>query len=130
MKEPKQLYAALRRKIIRARLKNKIQIGKNANVMKPFNFINGTNNNIKIGQYATIWNNSHIEIVYNYDEASLTIGEHFWANYNLVIFCFNKITIGDWVMIGPNVYIGDGNHGFSLTNKPFRLQKCSGGAYL
>ena len=41
---------------------------------------------------------------------NIEVGEHFYANYNLVILDICKVTIGEYAMIGPNVAIYAAGH--------------------
>lgn len=41
---------------------------------------------------------------------NLYIGDHFFANYNFTVLDIGKVTIGDRVMIGPNVGIMTAGH--------------------
>ena len=41
---------------------------------------------------------------------NIEVGEHFYANYNLVILDVCKVTIGEYAMIGPNVAIYTAGH--------------------
>src|SRR5436190_20440707 len=44
---------------------------------------------------------------------SVEIGDYFFVNYYAIIDCHYRVTIGDRVMIGPHVYIGDFDHDVS-----------------
>ena len=48
-------------------------------------------------------------IQFNYGTHTF-IGSHFFANFNLLVMDDGKITIGDHVMIGPNVSLLASNH--------------------
>lgn len=54
---------------------------------------------------------------------NIEIGENFYANYNLVILDCTKVTIGDNVMIGPNVGIYTAGHPlhFELRNEEWEF---------
>ncbi len=42
--------------------------------------------------------------------SNITLGDHFLCNYNLTILDVAKVTIGDYVFIGPNVVISTSGH--------------------
>ena len=44
---------------------------------------------------------------------NIHVGENFLANYNVTILDIAPVTIGDYVMIGPNTLIATVNHPFS-----------------
>ena len=61
-----------------------------------------------------------IEPPFRCDEGpNLFIGKHFYANYNLVVLDFDKITIGNNVMFGPNVTLSSATHNvdYRIRNK-------------
>lgn len=61
---------------------------------------------------------------------NITVGERFFANHNCVILDANKVDIGDYVMIGPNVQIAAACHPLDPTerrqglefSKPIRIE--------
>ena len=56
----------------------------------------------------------YIEKRFNFDNGkNIHIGSHFLANYNLTILDIAEVTIGDYVLIGPNVLITTVNHPLS-----------------
>ena len=59
----------------------------------------------KVGNSCTIEAPLHCDYGYN-----VVIGDHFYANYNLCILDGNQVTIGDYVMMGPNVSLFTPNH--------------------
>lgn len=61
-----------------------------------------------------------IEPPFRCDEgANLFIGRHFYANYNLTVLDYDKITIGNNVMFGPNVTLSSATHSvdYRIRNK-------------
>ncbi|MBR5521341.1 MAG: sugar O-acetyltransferase [Oscillospiraceae bacterium] len=61
-----------------------------------------------------------IEPPFRCDEGkNVFIGKHFYANYNLVILDHEKITIGNNVMLGPNVVLTSATHNvdYRIRNK-------------
>ena len=61
-----------------------------------------------------------IEPPFRCDEGpNLFIGRHFYANYNLTVLDYDKITIGNNVMFGPNVTLSSATHNvdWSIRNK-------------
>ena len=61
-----------------------------------------------------------IEPPFRCDEGpNLFIGKHFYANYNLVVLDYEKITIGNNVMFGPNVTLSSATHNvdYRIRNK-------------
>lgn len=55
--------------------------------------------------------------------ADLTVGKNFSLGFNSCIL--GSVTIGDDVMVGPNVSIVGGNHEFKLNGVPMNMQPCS-----
>ena len=53
----------------------------------------------------------------------ITIGENFYANYNLTILDTAKVTIGDNVFIGPNVNIYAATHPLDKERRNENLEK-------
>lgn len=47
----------------------------------------------------------------------VSIGENFFANYNLILLAGNEVTIGDNVFIGPNCGIYAAGHAFDITRR-------------
>lgn len=47
----------------------------------------------------------------------VSIGDNFFANYNLVLLAGNEVTIGDNVYIGPNCGIYGAGHAFDVTRR-------------
>ncbi len=47
----------------------------------------------------------------------VSIGENFFANYNLVLLAGNEVTIGDNVFIGPNCGIYGAGHAFDIERR-------------
>ncbi len=62
--------------------------------------------------FAAIGENSYIQAPFyaNWGGAHVTIGKNFYANFNLTMVDDGNITIGDYVMIGPNVTIAPAGH--------------------
>lgn len=52
----------------------------------------------------------------------VTLGENFFANYNLVILAGNEVTFGDNVMIGPNCGIYGAGHAFDHERRAAGLE--------
>ena len=63
-------------------------------------------------------------IQFNYGTHTF-IGNHFFANFNLLVMDDGKITIGDGVMIGPNVSLLASNHPL-LPDERLRLRHPDG----
>ena len=57
------------------------------------------------------------------DGKNVFIGRYFYANYNLVILDHMPVTIGDNVLIGPNVVISSASHNvdYRIRNKDNRM---------
>lgn len=62
--------------------------------------------------FKSIGNDSYIETPFyaNWAGKHVTIGKNFYANFNLNLVDDTKITIGDYVLIAPNVTICSGTH--------------------
>lgn len=71
----------------------------------------------KIGANSCIQRNFHCDYGYN-----IEIGSNFFANYNLVILDCAKVTIGDNVLVGPNVGIYTAGHPLNLTERQKGLE--------
>lgn len=70
--------------------------------------------------FGSVKGNFFIEPPFHCDYGcNIEIGENFYANYNLVILDCAKVTIGDNVLIGPNVGIYTAGHPlhFELRNE-------------
>ncbi len=52
----------------------------------------------------------------------VTLGENFFANYNLIILAGNEVTFGDNVMIGPNCGIYAAGHAFDVERRVAGLE--------
>lgn len=52
----------------------------------------------------------------------VTLGENFFANYNLIILAGNEVTFGDNVMIGPNCGIYAAGHAFDVERRAAGLE--------
>lgn len=52
----------------------------------------------------------------------VSLGENFFANYNLVILAGNEVTFGDNVMIGPNCGIYGAGHAFDVERRAEGLE--------
>jgi len=59
----------------------------------------------KIGQTFTIEPNFHCDYGYN-----IHVGENFYSNFGCILLDVNRITIGDNVLMGPNVQIYTAGH--------------------
>lgn len=64
---------------------------------------------INIGKFVFIRKNTTIRID---DESTLDIADHVFINDNCNINCANKITIGSYTKIAPNVCINDHDHNY------------------
>ena len=64
---------------------------------------------INIGKFVFIRKNTTIRID---DESTLDIGDHVFMNDNCNINCANKISIGSYTKIAPNVSINDHDHNY------------------
>lgn len=64
---------------------------------------------INIGKFVFIRKNTTIRID---DESTLDIGNHVFMNDNCNINCANKISIGSYTKIAPNVSINDHDHNY------------------
>ena len=64
---------------------------------------------INIGKFVFIRKNTTIRID---DESTLDIGDHVFMNDNCNINCANKIYIGSYTKIAPNVSINDHDHNY------------------
>lgn len=75
-------------------------------------------NNIHLRTTSKIWENAIIRAPL----ASITIGEHSHIGVNNVILGGeNGIEIGNYVMLGPNVVLAEGNHEYRDITKPMLL---------
>lgn len=65
--------------------------------------------------FAEIGKNCYLETPFyaNWGGKNVHIGEHFYSNYNLMLVDDGEITIGDNVMIGPNVILCSATHPIS-----------------
>lgn len=65
--------------------------------------------------FAEIGDNCYMETPFyaNWGGKNVHIGDHFYSNYNLMLVDDGKITIGDNVMIGPNVILCSATHPIS-----------------
>ncbi len=52
----------------------------------------------------------------------VSLGENFFANYNLTILAGNEVVFGDEVMIGPNCGIYAAGHAFDITRRDAGLE--------
>ena len=71
-----------------------------------------------IGEKFTIEQPFHCDYGY-----FITIGENFYANYNLTILDTAKVTIGDNVFVGPNVNIYAATHPLDVKRRNQNLEK-------
>lgn len=74
--------------------------------------------------FSSVKGNFFIEPPFRCDYGcNIEIGENFYANYNLVILDCAKVTIGDNVLIGPNVGIYTAGHPlhFELRNEEWEF---------
>lgn len=74
--------------------------------------------------FGSVKGNFFIEPPFHCDYGcNIEIGENFYANYNLVILDCAKVTIGDNVLIGPNVGIYTAGHPlhFELRNEEWEF---------
>lgn len=90
-------------------------IGKHTIIAKPCRLQGGGQQNISIGDHTGIQSHSILGCWEKYGDQrfspSLTIGDHCnIGEYNHITAC-NKITIGDGLLTGRFVYIGDNAHG-------------------
>lgn len=91
------------------------KVGKHTIIVKPCSLQGGGHRNIIIGDNTIIQSHSILGCWEQYGEQrftpSITIGHHCSiGEYNHITAC-NKITIGDGLLTGRYVYIGDNNHG-------------------
>lgn len=64
--------------------------------------------------FGSAGNNPTVLPVFNCDNGrNIHVGENFLANYNVTILDIAPVTIGDYVMIGPNTMITTVNHPMS-----------------
>ena len=54
---------------------------------------------------------------------NLFVGENFYANYNLTVLDCARVTIGDNVMLGPNVSIYTATHPLDARERASGLEK-------
>lgn len=66
----------------------------------------------KMGKHVTFLPPFHCDYGYN-----IEVGDHFFANVNLVILDGAKVTIGDHVFIAPNVGIYTAGHPFDVEQR-------------
>lgn len=90
-------------------------MGEHANIGYPCSLQGGGQKSITIGDYTSIQSHSVLGCWEKYGDQrflpSLTIGDHCnIGEYNHITAC-NKITIGDGLLTGRFVYIGDNAHG-------------------
>ena len=90
-------------------------VGKKSIISKPCSLVGGGQRHISIGDYTYIQSYSVLGCWEQYGNQrftpSLTIGSHCSiGEYNHITAC-NKVTIGDGLMTGRFVYIGDNGHG-------------------
>ena len=90
-------------------------VGKCSNISKPCSLIGGGLRHISIGDYTYIQSHSVLGCWEQYGNQrftpSLTIGNHCSiGEYNHITAC-NNVTIGDGLLTGRFVYIGDNSHG-------------------
>ena len=75
---------------------------------------------------GVIKNSNNNKFGFNFQvKGNVFIKGNFSANSNVLIAASGdcKISIGDYVLIGPNSVIRNADHGFSDLNIPIRLQK-------
>lgn len=70
----------------------------------------------KIGKYSLIWPNVYITHCFN-----IMAGNYLCINWGTHIDGRGGIEIGDYVLIGPNVFIGSSNHFISSENNTPRV---------
>lgn len=64
--------------------------------------------------FGSVGSNPTVLPVFNCDNGkNIHVGENFLANYNVTILDIAPVTIGDYVMIGPNTLITTVNHPLS-----------------
>ncbi len=90
-------------------------VGKCSNISKPCSLLGGGLKHIFIGDYTYIQSYSVLGCWEKYGNQcfapSITIGNHCSiGEYNHITAC-NKVTIGDGLLTGRFVYIGDNSHG-------------------
>ncbi len=90
-------------------------VGKCSNISKPCSLLGGGLKHISIGDYTYIQSYSVLGCWEKYGNQcfapSITIGNHCSiGEYNHITAC-NKVTIGDGLLTGRFVYIGDNSHG-------------------
>lgn len=82
--------------------------------------INSLGHYVKIGEKATIYHNTVLEIS---ETSKLTIGDYFTLSYGAIISCQYSITIGNYVMIGEYASIRDTTHIYKNAEIPFSRQQ-------
>ena len=90
-------------------------VGNHSIISEPCSLQGGGQRNISIGGYTIIQSHSILGCWEKYGDQrftpSITIGNHCSiGEYNHITAC-NKITIGDGILTGRYVYIGDNSHG-------------------
>ncbi|WP_296877549.1 sugar O-acetyltransferase [Thomasclavelia sp.] len=61
--------------------------------------------------FKQVGKNSYVEPPFYCDYGkNITVGDHFYANYNCIMVDTAKITIGSYVKLGPGVHIYCANH--------------------
>jgi len=94
-------------------------VGKHTTIAKPCSLQGGGQNNISIGDHTSIQSHSilgcwekyeSLEGIDHYDP-EIIIGNHCSIGEYCHITAINKVTIGDGLLTGRFVYIGDNAHG-------------------
>lgn len=82
---------------------------------------------IKLGNFNTFSNGWCLWPGDNWSkEKKIRIGSYNYFNRNLMLDACNSISIGDYNMFGPDVYITDSNHQFAYGQFPSKLPMSKG----
>lgn len=83
-------------------------------ICSPFSEVEVRKGQLFLSRKLKMRSNTHIRVREN---AKLTIGKNFSMNYGCMLVSHEFITIGDDVILGPNVLIYDHDHDFSYSIK-------------
>ncbi|WFD10032.1 acyltransferase [Tepidibacter hydrothermalis] len=101
-----------------------LNFGQNNNISEKASFSKAKR--IYIGDGNEIWDGVRISVnreVFNTKvDWNIKIHSDVFININTIIQAYNQIEIENFVLIGPNVYISDNSHEYSLIDVPISLQ--------
>lgn len=87
---------------------------------------------ISVGARTQISRGSLVQVVSSYEgrtyDPEIVIGDDVYLGRRCSVSCMNRISIGNQVTFGDNVYVADSNHGYELLDRSVLRQPLVGGS--